>query len=116
MIGGVGLRRGRRHPTDLRPGEALDFWRVAAVERGRRIALRAEMKVPGIALLDWTIEDLGDRRRIEQVARLLPKGLWGRLYWLILVPFHGPVFRTMLTRIVAEAGRIDVPETAPGAD
>lgn len=115
MIGGVGLRRGRRHPTDLRPGEALDFWRVAAVEPGRRIALRAEMKVPGIALLDWTIEDLGDRRRIEQVARFLPKGLWGRLYWLILVPFHGPVFRTMLTRIVAEAGRLDLPETASDA-
>ncbi|MDX1611359.1 MAG: DUF2867 domain-containing protein [Candidatus Thermoplasmatota archaeon] len=110
LVGGPGLRRGRRHPDRVLPGEAVDFWRVAAVEPGHRIALRAEMRVPGIALLDWTIEDLGDRRRIEQAARLLPRGLWGRLYWLILTPFHGPIFRTMLSRIVTEADRVHSPE------
>lgn len=113
LVGGVGLRRGRRHPTDLREGDALDFWRVAAIEPGRRLVLRAEMRLPGEAFLAWTIDDLGHERRITQTATFYPRGLWGRLYWWVLVPFHTPIFGRMLRRIAAVAADRDrIPRTA----
>lgn len=113
LVGGVGLRRGRRHPTDLREGDALDFWRVAAIEPGRRLVLRAEMRLPGEAFLAWTIDDLGHERRITQTATFYPRGLWGRLYWSVLVPFHTPIFGRMLRRIAAVAADRDrIPRTA----
>ncbi len=103
MVGGVGLRRGRRHPEELRPGEALDFWRVAAVEPGRRVVLEAEMKVPGTAWLEWHIEDRGGDRVLVQTARFAPRGLLGRLYWWAMLPFHVPIFGSMARRIAAAA-------------
>ncbi len=101
--GGVGLRRGRRHPTDLRPGEALDFWRVAAVEPGRRLVLRAEMKLPGTAWLSFVaVEDTGGTH-LHQEARFEPRGLLGRLYWYALFPFHIAIFGRMARRIARSA-------------
>lgn len=103
LVGGVGLRRGRRHPTELRPGEALDFWRVADLVPDRRVLLKAEMRVPGEAWLEWTVEPAGSGSRLVQTARFVPRGLLGRLYWLALIPFHALIFPRMARRIVAAA-------------
>lgn len=104
LIGGVGLRRGRRHPEELRPGEALDFFRVAAIDpEQHRLLLRAEMKVPGEAWLEWSVEPTDSGSRLIQVARFAPRGLAGRLYWWSLLPFHAPIFSRMATRIARTA-------------
>ncbi|MGA7228331.1 MAG: SDR family oxidoreductase [Acidimicrobiia bacterium] len=106
LIGGVGLRRGRRHPEDLRPGEALDFFRVAEVDPDRhRLTLQAEMKVPGTAWLGWRVESTENGSVLTQDARFVPRGLLGRLYWWVLLPFHAPIFRKMAQRIAATAER-----------
>ncbi len=102
-VGGVGLRRGRRHPEELRPGEALDFWRVAAVEPGRRLQLWAEMKLPGKAWLEFEARPADGGSELLQTAYFVPRGLFGRLYWLVLVPFHVLIFKRMAGRIVATA-------------
>jgi uncharacterized protein YbjT (DUF2867 family) len=103
LLGGVGMRRGRRHPDELRVGEALDFWRVEALVPDRLLRLRAEMKVPGTAWLEFTIETDGDGSRLTQRARFHPRGLWGRLYWYSLLPFHAVIFGRMATRLAAAA-------------
>ncbi|MFO7549744.1 MAG: SDR family oxidoreductase [Acidimicrobiia bacterium] len=108
LVGGVGLRRGRRHPIDLRPGEALDFWRVADVVPGRRLLLAAEMRLPGEAWLEFEIEDQGDRRTLRQTAHFVPRGLFGRIYWYGILPFHVMVFGPMARRIVGAAERRSV--------
>jgi uncharacterized protein YbjT (DUF2867 family) len=106
LIGGPGLRRGRRHPVDLRSGEALDFWRVTKVEPGHELVLEAEMKVPGRAWLGWSIEGSGhDGRpiRLHQTASFAPRGLWGRAYWFSMLPFHWVIFARMAKSIVRHA-------------
>jgi len=96
-VGGVGLRRGRRHPTELRVGDALDFWRVLEVSPKERLLLLAEMKVPGEALLEFNLHPVGDQyTEVEMLSRFLPKGLWGMLYWYSLYPFHEKIFFGML--------------------
>ncbi len=103
--GGVGLRRGRRHPTELRVGDALDFWRVWTVEPNQRLTLLAEMKVPGDAILDIQIHPLADgRSELRLVSRFLPRGLGGLLYWYSLYPFHVWIFRGMLLALARRAG------------
>ena len=104
LVGGVGLRRGRRHPQRLAVGEALDFWRVEALERGRFLRLRAEMKVPGMAWLELTAEaDPAGGSTYRQRAVFFPTGLGGRLYWLAVLPFHGVIFTGMANRITQTA-------------
>jgi hypothetical protein len=103
LVGGVGLRRGRRHPEELRPGESLDFWRVASVEPGRRLLLYAEMRLPGDAWLEFTSDPSGSGSVLRQTAHFRPRGLLGRLYWAVLIPFHAVIFRLMAERIVAAA-------------
>lgn len=104
LIGGVGLRRGRRHPTELRQGEALDFFRVARIDpKAHVLTLRAEMKVPGTAWLGWSIEPTDTGSRLIQTALFVPRGLLGRLYWWSLLPFHAPIFRRMAKRIARAA-------------
>ncbi|MFC2176874.1 SDR family oxidoreductase [Actinomycetota bacterium] len=105
LVGGVGLRRGRRHPEDLRLGEAVDFWRVRGVEPGRALLLKAEMKLPGDAWLEWTADTEGSGTRLTQTATFVPRGLLGRLYWYSLAPFHKLIFGSMARRIAASAGR-----------
>ena len=102
-VGGVGMRRGRRHPDDLWVGDSLDFWRVEAVEPDRLVRLRAEMRLPGDAWLEWRIVPDGSAVRLEQRALFAPKGLWGRLYWYGLLPFHGLIFGRLAARLVAAA-------------
>ncbi|NOX22553.1 MAG: DUF2867 domain-containing protein, partial [Actinobacteria bacterium] len=106
LIGGVGLRRGRRDPEELRPGEALDFFRVVAIDPERhRLLLEAEMKVPGTAWLGWTVELHNGGSRVVQTARFAPKGITGRIYWWALLPFHAPIFRRMAICIARTAER-----------
>jgi uncharacterized protein YbjT (DUF2867 family) len=107
MTGGVGLRRGRRHPDRLHEGDALDFWRVERLDRGRLLRLRAEMRVPGRAWLELRAEPDGPGERAGsrylQRAVFFPRGLAGRLYWWAILPFHGVIFEGMANRITAEA-------------
>ena len=101
LAGGVGLRRGRRHPDLLAVGEPLDFWRVEAIERGRLLRLRAEMKLPGQAWLEFRLEERDGATTLHQRALFVPHGLSGHLYWWSVWPFHGAVFGSMLRSLAA---------------
>jgi hypothetical protein len=118
LTGGVGLRRGRRHPEEIHAGDALDFWRVLEVEDRRKLLLLAEMKLPGEAMLEFQIHSLDDgRTEIRQLSRFLPRGLFGILYWYALYPLHQWIFRGMLKKIALAAGSpiLEGPERfAPG--
>ena len=104
LVGGVGLRRGRRDPDRLAQGEALDFWRVERLERGRFLRLRAEMKLPGRAWLEFTVRERpGGGSRLVQRAIFFPTGLGGRLYWAAVLPFHGVIFSGMARSIASTA-------------
>ncbi len=104
LVGGVGLRRGRRDRQHLQVGEALDFWRVEEIEPGRLLRLRAEMKLPGEAWLELIIETGGDGKPLfRQRAVFVPQGIPGHLYWWAVKPFHGIVFSGMARNITAAA-------------
>ncbi|WP_370097210.1 SDR family oxidoreductase [Xanthomarina gelatinilytica] len=97
LFGGIGLRRGRTSPTDLDAGDALDFWRVIfADKKQQKLLLYAEMKLPGEAWLEFKIED----NILKQTATFRPRGLWGRLYWYSVWPFHGFIFKGMINELV----------------
>ncbi|HZD87578.1 MAG TPA: SDR family oxidoreductase [Gaiellaceae bacterium] len=103
LAGGVGLRRGRRDPETPTVGSALDFWRVEAYEPDRLLRLRAEMRMPGRAWLQFEVEQAERGSRIRQIAVFDPSGLAGLLYWYALLPLHGFVFRGMLAGVAREA-------------
>ncbi|HXM16197.1 MAG TPA: SDR family oxidoreductase, partial [Candidatus Eremiobacteraceae bacterium] len=104
LVGGPGIRRGRLHPDRLGYGEALDFWRVVGIERDKSLVLRAEMKLPGVAVLEFCIEPCGSAAcKLKQNAKFQPKGLLGILYWYSVLPFHHFVFRGMLEGIKTQA-------------
>jgi uncharacterized protein YbjT (DUF2867 family) len=106
LVGGVGFRAGRRHPEELAPGDALDFWRVLEVEPPRRLLLLAEMKLPGEATLDFSLAEAAQGgTELRQVARFLPRGLGGILYWYALEPFHHWVYQGMLRAIARKVGK-----------
>ena len=105
LMGGVGLRRGRRDPDRLETGDTLDFWRVESVEENRRLRLVAEMKLPGRAWLEFEVEEAGDRTLIRQTAIFDPIGLAGLAYWYILYPMHALMFGKMLAAIATQAQR-----------
>ncbi|NNE00463.1 MAG: SDR family oxidoreductase [Pirellulaceae bacterium] len=103
-IGGPGLRRGRRHPEYLSYGEAVDFWRVNGYTTGRWLRLHAEMKLPGVAELEFRVEPITeDTTRVTQTARFRPKGLLGLAYWYAVLPLHFFVFPTMVNGIKRDA-------------
>jgi uncharacterized protein YbjT (DUF2867 family) len=109
LIGGVGLRRGRRDPDDLRVGDALDFWRVEEVEADSSLRLRAEMKVPGKAWLQFQATGRDDGQTLlSQTAFFAPKGLFGWVYWYALYPFHGFIFSGLIDQIVERAAALQV--------
>ena len=104
LFGGAGLRRGRRHPDDLRDGDALDFWRVEALETDHLVRLRSEMKVPGKAWLQYeTWEDQNGETWLEQTAAFVPKGLTGLAYWYVLYPMHAWIFSGLVKAIARRA-------------
>jgi hypothetical protein len=103
LAGGVGLRRGRRDPDRLVVGDAVDFWRVERVEPPRLLRLRAEMKLPGDAWLEFEITDDTLEPVLHQRALFIPHGLLGHLYWFAVTPFHGVVFGSMIRNLAASA-------------
>lgn len=107
LVGGVGLRRGRRHPDDIRVGEALDFWRVEAVEPDRLIRLRAEMKLPGRAWLEFqSIPQPDGRTQLTQIAYFAPHGVGGFLYWYSLYAIHSFIFSGLIRKVAERAEKL----------
>ncbi len=102
-LGGVGMRRGRRHPTELRIGDPLDFWRVVGVEPGQRLTLVAEMKLPGSAVLELETADAEAGATMRLRAHFHPAGMLGLLYWYVLWPIHQVMFRGLARAIVRRA-------------
>jgi uncharacterized protein YbjT (DUF2867 family) len=101
LVGGVGLRRGRTNISSINPGDALDFWRVLIADKTqKRLLLYAEMKLPGEAWLEFRIMKLKNKLQLRQVATFRPKGMWGRLYWYSLMPFHYFIFNGMINNII----------------
>jgi hypothetical protein len=104
LIGGVGLRRGRRHPDELRVGESLDFWRVEAIQTDQLLRLRAEMRVPGKAWIQFQSIPLeGEKTLLTQTAYFAPRGLGGFIYWYSLYPIHTFLFSGLIRRIADRA-------------
>ncbi len=122
-VGGVGLRRGRRHAVDLRVGDAVDFWRVEAFEPGHLLRLQAEMKLPGRAWLEFEVTPSGNGSTIRQTAIFDPLGLLGLAYWYCLYPLHRMIFAGMLRELARAAAAFavappeagDGPRQAPGS-
>lgn len=103
LLGGPGLRRGRRHPTEVSVGEVVDFWRVEEIEQPSLFRLRAEMRVPGQAWLQWEAKREEDKTRLIQAALFRPRGFFGWIYWYGAYPFHAFIFDALIDAIAAEA-------------
>jgi len=99
IIGGPGVNRGRRDPAALRIGDSLDFWKVVDLKKGKRLLLFAQMKLPGKAWLEFSIKE----NNLVQTSYFIPKGLWGRIYWILTMPFHALVFRGLSKGILKKA-------------
>ncbi|PQV50312.1 uncharacterized protein YbjT (DUF2867 family) [Jejuia pallidilutea] len=113
LFGGIGLRRGRTSPTQLDAGDALDFWRVIfADKKQQKLLLYAEMRLPGEAWLEFKIED----KKLKQTATFRPRGLWGRLYWYAVLPFHGFIFTGMINKLVNVEPQKTTPTTKNVSD
>jgi len=102
MLGGVGLKRGRRSQCDLRTGDCLDFWKVIDIQKEKRLLLYAQMKLPGEGWLEFKIEN----DKLIQSAYFYPRGVWGRIYWYTLVPLHYFVFTNMLHNIIKKSKKV----------
>ncbi len=97
LFGGVGMRRGRKSPTEIYSGDTLDFWRVLLADKEeKRLLLYAEMKLPGEAWLEFKIDK---KNTLTQTATFRPLGVLGRLYWYAVLPFHGIIFKGMITKM-----------------
>ncbi|HJV37642.1 MAG TPA: SDR family oxidoreductase [Geothrix sp.] len=114
LFRGMGMRRGRRHPRQLRVGDPVDFWRVEAVEEDRLLRLRSEMKLDGHAWLQFTVRPEGAGSRLEQTAFFEPHGVLGLIYWYSVLPFHLFVFPGMI-RALKKRAEAAMPESRPGA-
>ena len=111
LVGGVGLRRGRRDPEVVRIGDAIDFWRVESVDPDKRLLLRAEMKLPGRAWLQFETHSYsGEQTRLVQTAFFAPKGLFGLAYWYLLYPIHRLIFAGMIRNLAQRAMEITMKE------
>lgn len=116
LVGGVGMRRGRRHPDELREGEALDFWRVEAIEPGRMLRLRAEMKMPGRGWLQFEANPgQAGQTELVQTAYFASRGLLGLLYWYGIYPLHGLIFARMIEAIAQQAEEAAIAEAVASA-
>lgn len=114
LLGGPGLTKGRRHPTELRLGDRIDYWTVVGLEPGRRLTLHFGMRAPGSGVCEFELEPLPDeggapRTRLAVTAYWHPQGVWGLLYWYALVPAHLVLFRRMTAAMARRAEAIDAP-------
>ncbi len=110
LIGGRGFTRGRREGTDLRLGDTIDYWTVVGIEPGRQLTLDFGLKAPGAGILEFSVEPAGPgRARIAVTAYWHPQGVWGLLYWAVLVPFHLFIFKGMTRAIAQRAEALDAP-------
>lgn len=101
LVGGVGLRRGRTSSSNISPGDVIDFWRVLLVDKiSKRLLLYAEMKLPGEAWLEFKIIERNGKKNLSQVATFRPNGLWGRVYWYLMWPFHLFIFKGMARQLI----------------
>ena len=113
LVGGIGIRRGRRDPRHLFVGDMLDCWRVDAIDRGRMLRLSAEMKLPGRAWLEFTVTpETATRSTIRQTAIFDPLGLGGLMYWYSIYPLHGLVFNGMLQGLASSVSQETAPENS----
>jgi hypothetical protein len=113
LLGGAGLRRGRRDPRQVRVGDAVDFWRVEEIDQNRSLRLRAEMILPGRAWLQFDVKPInGEKSRLVQTAYFAPRGLAGFLYWYVLYPAHSLIFSGLIGRIKAQAEQQNEQEEA----
>jgi uncharacterized protein YbjT (DUF2867 family) len=104
VVGGPGMRRGRRHPTEVRAGDTIDWWRVVGVDPGRRLTLLAEMRLPGSAVLELEVEPReAGGSTITTTGYFHPAGVWGLLYWLALLPAHRLIFAGLANGIARRA-------------
>lgn len=111
LFGGVGLRRGRRHPSEIRVGDALDFWRVEEIKHSEMMLLSAEMKMPGDAWLQFEVQPQGlHKSMLIQTAYFAPKGLVGILYWYLLYPIHALIFSGLIKQIAKTTSTVFVRE------
>jgi uncharacterized protein YbjT (DUF2867 family) len=107
MIGGVGMRRGRRHPSEIRVGDAIDFWRVEEFRQNSHLKLKAEMKLPGIAWLEFKVDTNSQGNTLfQQIATFEPDGWPGILYWYLMAPAHFFIFKHMARNIVKKSSNI----------
>lgn len=107
LVGGVGLRRGRRHPDELRVGDALDFWRVERLKPNRLLRLRSEMRAPGQLWLQFEVHPYRyEKTLLAQTLFYAPKGLWGLLYWYLFYPLHFVVFSGLIMKLAKKAKEI----------
>jgi uncharacterized protein YbjT (DUF2867 family) len=110
LVGGPGFTHGRRHPTDVRVGDAIDYWTVIGIEHERRLTLSFEMRAPGAGILEFEIEPCGDgTTRLTETAYWHPQGVWGLLYWYALVPAHLFLFERMTRAIARRAEALESP-------
>jgi uncharacterized protein YbjT (DUF2867 family) len=116
LVGGPGMRRGRRDPKQLWVDDAVDFWRVEEIDRGRLLRLRAEMRLPGLAWLEFEVSPEGKGSRLRQTALFHPRGLSGHLYWWSVKPFHGFVFGPMQHGVKAESERLVAEKISSAAE
>jgi hypothetical protein len=116
LVGGPGLTRGRRHPTELRIGDRIDYWTVLALEPAHRLTLNFGMRGPGSGVLEFEVDPEpastpGHRTRLTITAYWHPQGVWGLLYWYALAPAHLFVFRKMAASMMRRAEQIDAEQT-----
>lgn len=110
IVGGVGSRRGRTSNINISPGDVLDFWRVLlADKKNKRLLLYAEMKLPGEAWLEFKICEIDGKNYLKEVATFRPNGLWGRLYWYLMWPFHLFIFKGMAHEIIHFEHKLPIP-------
>ena len=107
LAGGPGFRRTRRHPDELRVGDTVDAWRVIAMQPAERLTLLMEMKAPGAGVLEFSVSDEGEQRRVSVDAFFHPAGFWGLLYWYALTPFHAFIYRGISRSIALRASALE---------
>jgi uncharacterized protein YbjT (DUF2867 family) len=117
LLGGIGMRRGRNHARKIEIGDTIDFWRVERFDAGKRLLLRAEMNVWGKAWLEFEVQPLSNASSILiQTAWFYPRGLFGLLYWYVVLPVHIVVFKGMANAIARQARNVDMNDTAEGIE